>query len=239
VIAIQRPSKFDRTRRTITAQQATARPHTAPRAPPLIQSLDPLLELADRGDGIFALAIDIEAIAKPIKLSIQVDREHVCDGDIVYIADAPPRLVFGRYLVPQFCFRGCSLASSRHSARDAASTAQGAQNATTSHEARASQRLSATRPARSSHRPQRYLPRALDCLSAATRRGRPPAQLRHLTKLDHIKVRSGSRRSTYSASSVKADTRLRRRSGHICPKRRTYIYLDNPRSLRVILVERK
>jgi hypothetical protein len=68
-------------------------------APPRVQSLYALLELADSGNGIFVFAIDIESIAQPIKLSVQVDGKYVRHRDIVYVAHAPLRRVFGRYVV--------------------------------------------------------------------------------------------------------------------------------------------
>jgi len=78
-------------------------------APPLVQSLDPFLELADSGDGIFTFAVDSETMAKLVQLYIQINRESVRDRDIVYVAHSPLRYVFRRYVVFQLSFRDRNL----------------------------------------------------------------------------------------------------------------------------------
>jgi hypothetical protein len=49
-------------------------------APPVVQSLDPLLELADGRYCILVRAIYTEAIAEFLHLRIDIDRKNVCNG---------------------------------------------------------------------------------------------------------------------------------------------------------------
>jgi hypothetical protein len=79
------------------------------RAPPVIQSLYPLLELAASGNGLVAFAVDIESAAQLVELRIQVNRKNVGDWNIVNMAHSPLGSVFSRDVVSQLLFRGRNL----------------------------------------------------------------------------------------------------------------------------------
>jgi hypothetical protein len=77
-------------------------------APPVVQTLNSLLEFTNVGDGIFALIIHVETLAQLVQLRIQIDREEIRNCNIVNVTDSQLRGALGDYMSSQFLFRDLS-----------------------------------------------------------------------------------------------------------------------------------